>query len=55
VAQALTEDDEIVSYDCDLDIGRDIKENIFNFAKHRHIEHYRIITEQAGAVPPEEG
>jgi len=53
-AQALTEGDEVVLYDCDLDVGRDIKENIFNFAKHRRIEHYRILTEQTGVVPPEE-
>ncbi len=54
-AQALTESDELVVYDCDLDVGRDIKENIFNFEKHRRIEHYRILTEQTGVVPPEEG
>jgi predicted amidohydrolase len=53
-AQALTEADEVVLYDCDLDVGRNIKENIFNFEKHRRIEHYRIITEQTGVVPPEE-
>jgi predicted amidohydrolase len=54
-AQALTEDDELVVYDCDLDIGRHIKENIFNFAKHRRVEHYGILTSQTGAVlPPED-
>jgi predicted amidohydrolase len=53
-AQALTEADEVVLYDCDLDVGRNIKENIFNFEKHRRIEHYRIITEQTGVIPPEE-
>jgi predicted amidohydrolase len=53
-ARALTEDDELVFYDCDLDIGRDIKENIFNFAKHRRIEHYARITAQSGVTLPEE-
>jgi predicted amidohydrolase len=53
-AQALSESDELVTYDCDLDIGRDIKENIFNFAKHRRVEHYRILIEQTGVVLPEE-
>jgi predicted amidohydrolase len=53
-AQALTEADELVVYDCDLDVGRDIKENIFNFEKHRRVEHYRILTEQIGVVPPED-
>jgi N-carbamoyl-D-amino-acid hydrolase len=52
--QALTEEDELVIYDCDLDVGRRIKENIFNFEKHRRVEHYKILTEQTGAVPPEE-
>jgi hypothetical protein len=28
------------------------KETIFNFAKHRRIEHYRLIAEQTGVVPP---
>ncbi len=53
-ARALTEADEVVLYDCDLEVGRNIKENIFNFEKHRRIEHYRIITEQTGVIPPEE-
>ena len=26
---------------------------VFNFAAHRRIEHYQVITEQAGATPPE--
>ena len=28
------------------------KETVFNFAKHRRIEHYGIITSQVGAVAP---
>ncbi|MBI4474351.1 MAG: N-carbamoyl-D-amino-acid hydrolase [Acidobacteria bacterium] len=54
-AQSISEDDELIMFDCDLDIGRNVKENIFNFAKHRRIEHYKLITEQTGVVyPPEE-
>ena len=52
VAQALTEDDEIIVYDCELDSCRNIKDNVFNFSKHRRIEHYGLITERTGAVPP---
>ena len=52
VAQALTEEDVLIAYDCDLDVGRDLKENVFNFDKHRRIEHYGIITSQTGVVPP---
>ncbi len=54
VALGLTEGDEIVTYDCDLDLGRNIKEHIFNFTKHRRIEHYGLITQQTGVVPPPE-
>ena len=53
VAQALSEDDEVVTYNCDLELGADIKENIFNFAKHRRIEHYGLITAQTGVVLPD--
>jgi hypothetical protein len=35
MAQALTQDDELVVARCDLDLGRSYKENIFNFALHR--------------------
>ncbi|MCZ6523109.1 MAG: N-carbamoyl-D-amino-acid hydrolase [Alphaproteobacteria bacterium] len=55
MAQALSEDDEVIVFNCDLDLGDYIKETIFNFAKHRQIEHYRLITEQTGVVPPPEG
>jgi hypothetical protein len=32
-----------------LDLGDYIKRTIFNFEKHRRIEHYRLITERTGA------
>ena len=54
VAQAMTEGDEVITYTCDLDLGNYIKEVIFNFAEHRRIEHYGLITERTGVVPPEE-
>ena len=54
VAQALTEDDEVVSYKCDLDLGRYIKNTIFDFDAHRRIEHYGLITQQTGAIPQPE-
>lgn len=52
VAQAVTRGDELVVADCDLDLCRPYKETIFNFAKHRRPEHYRMIVEQTGAEPP---
>ncbi|MEX2648845.1 MAG: N-carbamoyl-D-amino-acid hydrolase [Alphaproteobacteria bacterium] len=52
VAQALTDGDELIVYDCDLDAGRYIKDTVFNFAAHRRIEHYGLITSRTGALPP---
>lgn len=52
VALAHTLDDELVVYKCDLDECAFNKSNIFNFAAHRRIEHYKLITERTGAVPP---
>jgi predicted amidohydrolase len=52
MAQALSEDDEVIVDACDLDLGDYIKQTIFNFAKHRRIEHYKLITEQTGMVAP---
>lgn len=52
VAQAATDGDELIVYDCDLDAGRYIKETVFDFAAHRRIEHYGLIASQTGVVPP---
>jgi N-carbamoyl-D-amino-acid hydrolase len=48
VAKAVTEEDEVISYDCDLALGDYIRNTVFNFAKHRRIEHYKLITERTG-------
>ena len=53
VAQAGTEDDELITADCDLDKCQFNKRTIFNFAAHRRPEHYRLIVERTGAEPPE--
>ena len=52
-AQAITEGDEVITATCDLDFGAYIKRTVFNFAKHRRIEHYKLITERTGAIPPD--
>ena len=54
VAQAATEDDELITYECDLDATKFLKESTFNFAAHRRIEHYGLIASQTGSEPPEE-
>ncbi|MBM0207196.1 N-carbamoyl-D-amino-acid hydrolase [Micromonospora sp. STR1s_5] len=48
VAELEGEDDGIVVHDCDLDATRFGKETIFDFARHRRIEHYGRITSQVG-------
>jgi predicted amidohydrolase len=52
VAEAKSEDDELLSYACDLDATRFGNETIFDFARHRRIEQYGLICSQAGIVPP---
>ena len=53
VAQCATKDDELIVARCDLDLSARNKDALLNFAAHRRIEHYGIITEQTGVTPPE--
>jgi len=41
--------DELQIARCDLDLCASYKTSIFNFAKHRRIEHYGLIVERTGA------
>jgi N-carbamoyl-D-amino-acid hydrolase len=52
VAETATEGDELIRCDCDLDATRFGKTTIFDFARHRRIEHYSLIATQIGVVPP---
>ena len=52
VAEAKTEDDELVIADCDLDATVFGKETIFDFRRHRRVEHYGRITSQTGVILP---
>ena len=54
VAETTTEDDELLVHDCDLDATRFGKETVFDFKRHRRIEHYARITSQTGVVLPPE-
>ena len=49
VAQAVSLEDEVITARCDLDLGKRYRETIFNFAKHREPEAYRLIVERKGA------
>jgi predicted amidohydrolase len=52
--EAKTEEDELLLHPCDLDATVFGKKTIFDFARHRRIEHYGLITSRTGAVPPPE-
>ncbi len=54
VAESTTEEDEMLVHACDLDLCTFGKETIFDFKRHRRIEHYGLITSQTGAVAPNE-
>ena len=51
-ALAASEEDEVIFANIDLAIGDNFRQHIFNFAKHRRPEHYRLITERTGAGDP---
>jgi predicted amidohydrolase len=48
-ARALGEDDEVIAATLDLGLGDYLRHTIFDFKKHRRVEHYRLITERTGA------
>ncbi|HEV2675130.1 MAG TPA: N-carbamoyl-D-amino-acid hydrolase [Aliidongia sp.] len=52
MVEAKTEADELIVHACDLDATLFGKRTIFDFARHRRIEHYGLICSQTGAIPP---
>src|SRR5712691_5205611 len=48
-ALAQSEDDELIATTLDLELGEYLRRTVFNFAKHRRIEHYGLITSRTGA------
>jgi hypothetical protein len=54
VAQCITNRDELAVARIDLDYCRFYKETLFDFARYRTPEAYRLITERRGPVPPPE-
>jgi predicted amidohydrolase len=51
VARTLGERDEVIFAKVDLAMGQLFREHVFNFAKHRSPEHYRLICDRRGAGP----
>jgi predicted amidohydrolase len=52
IAQAMTDGDEVITAALNLDLCRINKEAVFNFAAHRRVEHYGLISSRTGAVAP---
>jgi N-carbamoyl-D-amino-acid hydrolase len=52
VAKSSSLGDDLFIADCDLDLCRQGKDKMFNFALHRRPEHYGPITERAGVIEP---
>ncbi len=48
------DEDGLIVQDCDLEATRFGKETIFDFARHRRIEHYGLISSQTESRPPAE-
>jgi predicted amidohydrolase len=51
VATATTRDDEMVTYECDLDMTADYH-GLYNFERNRRTEHYGPLVAQRGPTPP---
>jgi len=52
MVEAKTEADELIIHACDLDATVFGKQTIFDFARHRRIEHYGLICSQTGVIAP---
>jgi len=53
VARASGEGDELIVHACDMDLCNFGKSTIFDFARHRRVEHYGRITAQTGVITPD--
>jgi predicted amidohydrolase len=53
VAKAKTEGDELLIHACDMDATRFGKASVFDFKRHRRVEHYGRITSQTGVILPD--
>ena len=54
MAQAISRQDEVITAKADLDLGTRYRQTIFDFARHRQPESYRLIVERTGSIPPPE-
>ena len=52
VARSSGEEDEVITARIDLAMGQTFRDHVFNFAKHRSPQHYKLIVERTGAGDP---
>ena len=52
VARSSGEEDEVITAKIDLAMGQTFRDHVFNFAKHRSPQHYKLIIERTGAGDP---
>ncbi|MDE0675779.1 MAG: N-carbamoyl-D-amino-acid hydrolase [Acidimicrobiaceae bacterium] len=52
VAQAVTDGDELITAQCDLDWCSQYKDTLFDFGRYRRPETYQLIGQQKGVIPP---
>ena len=45
---------KVITASAELDMGKRYRETIFDFARHREPDSYRLIVERKGAIPPPE-
>jgi hypothetical protein len=53
VQEATTDGDELLVHACDMDKALFGKKTIFDFKKHRRVEHYQRIVNQTGVIYPD--
>ena len=53
VAQCAGKEDELITARIDMDLSVRNKNALLNFDAHRRIEHYGIISQQTGVIPPD--
>ncbi|GMG81574.1 N-carbamoyl-D-amino-acid hydrolase [Paralimibaculum aggregatum] len=53
VARTAGEADEVICHNCDLGLGDYIRRTVFDFGRHRRIEHYGLITATTGVIERE--
>jgi predicted amidohydrolase len=44
-----TEADEVVCFNCDIELAQNLKQTMFNFAAHRRPEYYKLIVDRVGS------